>query len=572
MCVRMVDSDTRRRYLQLLTAGLSTTVAGCSSVLDADGPGSDPTTTATDDAPEKIDDWQYDPPERGGGGGSLLPLGSSSSGVALSSAQSGSSAGGDVGLAAGGAQDTTTFRRNIENELPADTEQCPPDVLALGLDQADFLAAMAPKPAVIMGKQQDFFDVRGTREAYRRLQHLYGLLGKRENIRLFVGPGPHGYSRENREAMYRLFNDVTGISDATEEPDITIEEDSDLWCAPDGQVCRLDSRTVHSFTKAKSRRLAEERSSDLSGPELKSHIIHVLGLRELANASIDAQAETGLAMTVESAKRAKDNSISSVKSMSSVRTVYPGGSLWKGCRGNMPDYRILQVWLSRDYPKRHATTYMVKTEPGIHAVVYRLSDRRLRQPPREKTRAVLYVSHKSSDAELRDEPLIGTLMKKEPDAAFYTCDVRGIGESRPDTTNRSWLHPYGADFFYAAHSIMLSTPALGQRTWDVLRVLDWLNGIGHEEVHLVGKGWGALPATFAALLSDRVTQVTLKHPLTSYSDVAESETYEWPLSCLLPGVLEEFDLRACYEALQEKELRQIEPWGPDMQVVGEYEE
>ncbi|AWM40091.1 Acetyl xylan esterase (AXE1) [Gemmata obscuriglobus] len=38
----------------------------------------------------------------------------------------------------------TTFRRNLENELPADTEQCPPHALALGLDHADFLACMAP--------------------------------------------------------------------------------------------------------------------------------------------------------------------------------------------------------------------------------------------------------------------------------------------------------------------------------------------------------------------------------------------------------------------------------------------
>ncbi len=64
----------------------------------------------------------------------------------------------------------TTFRRNLENELPADTEQCPPQVLSFGLDHADFLAAMAPKPVVILAKEQDFFDVRGAEEAYARLK------------------------------------------------------------------------------------------------------------------------------------------------------------------------------------------------------------------------------------------------------------------------------------------------------------------------------------------------------------------------------------------------------------------
>jgi hypothetical protein len=94
----------------------------------------------------------------------------------------------------------------------------------------------------------------------------------------------------------------------------------------------------------------------------------------------------------------------------------------------------------------------------------------------------------------------------------------------------------------------------------VLRVIDWLKSCGHTEVHLVGKGWGALPATFAAVLSDAVKQVTLKNALTSYSDVAEQEEYAWPLSTLLPGVLKAFDLPDCYRALEAKQLRQVEPW------------
>jgi hypothetical protein len=81
-------------------------------------------------------------------------------------------------------------------------------------------------------------------------------------------------------------------------------------------------------------------------------------------------------------------------------------------------------------------------------------------------------------------------------------------------------------------------------------------------VHLVGNGWGALPATFVALLSDTVKQVTLKHALTSYAEIAKSEQYEWPLAAFVPNVLAAFDLPDCYRALAAKQLRQIEPWGP----------
>jgi hypothetical protein len=74
-------------------------------------------------------------------------------------------------------------------------------------------------------------------------------------------------------------------------------------------------------------------------------------------------------------------------------------------------------------------------------------------------------------------------------------------------------------------------------------------------------GLGALPSTFAALLSTHVMQVTLKNALSSYAEVAESTDYRWPLSALLPGVLTGFDLPDCYRELGKKNLKLLEPWG-----------
>jgi pimeloyl-ACP methyl ester carboxylesterase len=108
---------------------------------------------------------------------------------------------------------------------------------------------------------------------------------------------------------------------------------------------------------------------------------------------------------------------------------------------------------------------------------------------------------------------------------------------------------------------MLDRPYLGRKTFDVLRTIDWLAANGYDDIHLCGNGWGALAATFAAVLSDNVTQVTLKHALKSYAEVAETEDYQWPLSTLLPDVLMHFDLPDCYQELADKKLRQIEPWG-----------
>jgi dienelactone hydrolase/pimeloyl-ACP methyl ester carboxylesterase len=405
----------------------------------------------------------------------------------------------------------TTFRRNLENELPADTEQCPPGAIANGLDHDDFLAAMAPKPVIILAKERDYFDVRGATLAYQRLKHLYTLLGKPENISLFVGPTEHGYSKENREAMYRWFNQVTGISDAKEEPALTIEKEDTLLCTPHGQVAGLRSRSVFSFTQEKALALVSSRPSlDTAG--LKQAVRETLRLPE---------------------------------------------------RKGPPDYRILRSMGKREYPTSGYTSYAVETEPDLFAIVTRLSNgSHVSRPPRGNGPAILYVSHHSADAELRSEPMVDDLFKSHPGIPFFACDVRGIGDSRPNTAGvDQFLKPYGSDYFYAIHSLMLDKPYVGQNTHDVLSVLDWLAEHGYTQIHLAGLGWGTIPAAFAALLSDHVKQVTLKRNLTSYEAIATSENYNWPLSSFVPNILARFDLPQIYEALKDKQLVQMEPQG-----------
>lgn len=394
----------------------------------------------------------------------------------------------------------TSFRRNLENELPADTEQCPPRAIALGLDHEDFLAALAPKPIIILAKERDYFDVRGSEAAYARLKQLYRLLGAEDNIALFTGPTGHGFSQENREAMYGWFNRCTGVSDAKAEPEITIEKDETLYCAPNGQVSELGSKPVYHFTADAAAHLKKSRGNVFD---------HLL------------KAAIGKVLHLDVPKTA-------------------------------PEYRILRPRRSRKYPSPHATTYAVETEPGIQALVYLLgNERHYARPPRGRKRAILYVPHLSSDAELREDAFLRELREKEPESAFYTCDARGCGESQPDTCGQdSFLQPYGSDYFYAIHSLMLDDPYPGQRVRDLLRVIEWLTSHGHEQVHMVAKGRGTATAAIAAFLSGEVVQVTLREALSSFHDIAKSEHYDWPLSSFIPDVLKHFDFPDIYRELE----------------------
>ena len=396
----------------------------------------------------------------------------------------------------------TTFLRNAENELPADTEQCPPHVLALGLEHEDFLAAMAPKPVIILAKERDFFDVRGSEEAFARLKRLYTLLGKPDNIQLHVGPTEHGYSIENREAMYRHFNRVTGASTATSEPALTIEKDETLW--------------VHTVRTSRG-----------------AEACNALSLYSCESRAVALEARVPSA--------ARHWSSSCVK-----RSACP-----IRIPANAPDFRILRAVGERKYPLRSATTYAVETEENIFAMCYMLTAQsHISRPPRRGEKAKLYIAHRSSDAELRSEAWLKSIIEADRETPFFTVDVRGIGESMPNTCGaNSFDSAYGCDYFYAIHSIMLDRPYLGQKTYDVLRVLDWLKAFGYTQVELIGKQWGATLATLAGVLSPAVTNVRLVEPLESFHQIATTEDYEMPLANLLPNVLSHFDLPDCYAEL-----------------------
>ena len=415
----------------------------------------------------------------------------------------------------------TTWRHNMENELPQDSEQCPPLALAHGLDHDDFLAAMAPKPVMILPKEKDFFDIRGAFEAHSRLKKLYSLLDAGENIALKAGPTPHGFSQENRESMYRWFNQSTEGPEVEAEPEITIEKDETLWCCPDGQVAKLKSRTIVDFTAATAKSLASARKP-LKGDALNEALKTALQMPE------------------------------SEDSPPHFRNLRPASS-------------------KRGYPTPHFYNYAVESEPGIQALVTMLTQESWNSRPPVATgkgRAILYVSHHSADAELRGEPFIRDAIEAaDENTGLFALDVRGVGESLPGTTPSAPLSYYGPDYFYTVYSNMLGRPYVGGKTHDILRVIDWLGKFGYNEVHLVAKGWGSIPATFAAVLSPAVKQVTLKNSLSSYEEIATTEHYRWPNSVFIPGVLKSFDLPDCYEALKSKQLTQVEPFGPTEEPV-----
>ena len=394
----------------------------------------------------------------------------------------------------------TTFLHNLENELPADAEQYPPGVVGAGIDMADFLIARAPAPAMLLGQRYDFFDRRGLQEAYADVARFYDLIGApKDHTNLFIGPQGHGFSRHNQEAMVSFFARHAQLSTPPRVRQTTALDAAALNTTPAGNTVEAGAQPIYEWLGQRAEHLARTR------PPLSKDAL-IKRLRAL--------------LCLPSRKR-------------------------------LPHYRVLRP---RPIDKRPHAHYAVETEATLRALLHK----RLAHPTRGHTLDVertihLYLPHIDTATEL---PLL------QPETTpFYGLDTRGLGASRPEVD--SFWGPYGMDYMFHGHALLLGESYLGRRVHDALSTLDLLTAEGAQTIHLHGRGQGALIALCAALLHETNGRVTLYNAPLSYTAWCSAPLVSWPAANFLRGALRFFDLPDLYRALGNR-LQLIDPWGPDM--------
>lgn len=404
----------------------------------------------------------------------------------------------------------TTFLANLENELPADCEQYPPGVIGAGLEMADFLIAQAPKPILLLGQHYDYFDRRGLRQTYAEVRRFYDLLGAPEaDARLFIGPQTHGFSRHNQEAMVEFFCEHAALPLPAKISRLKHLKVEEAKVAPQGNVVAAGAVPIYELLAARAK-------------ELKK------GRQRLTQAAL-VQRLTAL--------------------------------LHLPARIGLPHYRILRP---NQIAGQTCARYAVETEGPIRAILHK----RLKLPARTYTLDVereihLYLPHLAAEADLAEDRFALSLMRRHP---LYALDVRGLGESLPDEGGGDFFHAYGMDYLLHGHHLLLGESYLGRRVHDLLSTLDLLVAEGARQIHLYGRGQGALIALFASLLHDRVRTVRLKNAPLSFHTWTQVPLLSWPAANCLRGVLAEFDLPDLYRALGRR-VHLIQPWGPDMKPL-----
>ena len=121
-----------------------------------------------------------------------------------------------------------------------DSEQSPPNFIAAGLDQTDYVELFAPKPWLIGSTEQDFFTPAGAKIVFDEAQRWYRLYGAADRIKWVVGPGGHGTPLKVREAIYDwMIRWLKNGDGSAAEQEVEILPEFQLWATKSGQVSEL---------------------------------------------------------------------------------------------------------------------------------------------------------------------------------------------------------------------------------------------------------------------------------------------------------------------------------------------
>ena len=381
----------------------------------------------------------------------------------------------------------TTFLCNVENELPCDIEQLPQHLGEINMEMADFLIAAAPRPILLLGQENDFFDPRGTAEAAAELKKFYTLLGKADDTDYKEDTLWHHYTEMHRAEMMKFFGKYASLAPiAQDKLDMQELPAQELFCAPEGKVVNIKGHRGEGVLALEYAQKVSAKRPALAEDELRAEIKRVLAVKDIP----------------------------------------------------LPHYRVLRpVRFQSDSPDTLGR-FGIESEPGQVMCVLKQTGVPGRQCYRlaENCDVLLYIGHLDSHAEMQQN-------RPDTDALLCMLDVRGIGEMTPGgcdrPAERDFFNPYQFDYHFTALGDFLNESMLGRRITDVLSAVKLLQS-RNCRVRLYGRGQGGMTALLAAFIGK--LPVAVEDIPASFMEYLESFSHTLPQSMLPFGMLEVCDL------------------------------
>jgi cephalosporin-C deacetylase-like acetyl esterase len=397
-----------------------------------------------------------------------------------------------------------------------DAEQNPFQLLYNGLDHPDFIEVRAPKPTLIISTTRDFFSIQGARESFQEAGKAYAALGAKNNLQMTEDDNGHGFTRENREAMYAFFQKyLNNPGDATDQ-EVEVIPVKELWATETGQLATsLKGETIYSLNK----KIVEKQVAKL----------------ESARMNIDEH----LFKVPDAARR-----ISGFN--------YPqkfGKAIFSGRYAN-EEYKL------EKYLIQGSGEYMLP----LALFVPRKND---------KKEAILLLHEKGKNYAVNNDSLARQLV-----ANGYTVllgDLPGIGELGPGyLKGDAYIENVSYNVWFAG--ILTGKSIVGLRAEDIIRMIHFMNTnlSDYKSVSAVSVGVLGSELLHAAVFEKDIQKTGLIQPFLSFADIALAHEYKPSfIPSAVAGAIEEYDLADLMAVLCPRKMLIIDPLSADGSIADE---
>lgn len=399
----------------------------------------------------------------------------------------------------------TSRREYMRLGQAQDAEQIWPGIAAKGFDHAEPLMLFAPRPALILAVQCDFFPIEGTLETYHAAKKAYALYGREDDLRLTIDNATHSYTPTLAVRAAEFFTEVlTGRKVTVDNSAFAPLPEEMLRATKTGQIKgeMEDARFVPQEIAAYA---AQLRAARLALPE---------DVRT-------ARAREWLTARVMSGREPVPFNARVFPRSACVQTGgYMGISVswWTQKRlfafGNI-------IKLEKDEGTPDMPTVLAVWEDGTKKIG-------------------------AHEAWIRAQCEAGHQV--------LVLDVPGVGaiEQRNMTLGESYKGPYGTLYTLCGNLLYMGDSMAAMRVWDVLRAIEMLGEVFHvaeKDVTLYCEGGDGVYGVMAAFLNRRVNVRYGEGLLDSVERQyirQEAFRYDNSLPLLIPGMLAYFD----YEELR----------------------
>jgi len=376
---------------------------------------------------------------------------------------------------------------------PGSTDDAEQNLLyggSIGFDRWDLLYPMVPKPVLFLTSARDFFGTYSPRyissgwEEYKKLEHIYTLLGQADHIRWIDTPLPHTASYSFRLEIYQWM--IRWLQEngrpVLEEPQTRVEDDKTLWVSDSGNVVRsFGGETPFSLNRTAADRI-----------ETPDQIPDLSDLLRLENVNPETRFQS-----LGTRPSMKGIEIEAVE-VQSVPEVW------------------LPAWLFRTRKKGAAKKQVLL----------------ILEPPGRSVRW--------GEGNLYQEVAALGIYVCAP-------DIRWIGDLRPayspGARNHASWHQDEEQWSWG--SLMLGRPMLGQRVTDLLALVTALRKrfeLEGFQLVIAARGLLTVPALFLAALETSIQELYLAESLVSFRSIVETLEYNHPFSNFVPRLLHHTDL------------------------------